>query len=850
MSVSQDSKTVLKLENVWKHFDGVAALKGVSLEVNAAEVHALLGENGAGKSTLMSIAVGSLQPDEGTIEILGVPAENLNPLETHRLGESIVYQHPALAPDLTVLENFAMALPEHFPRSDSKSRQWLQGQLASVGCTVSIYERVADLNVADRQLLEIAKALSAQPKVLILDEPTAALGARETEMLFDRLRTLAASGVGIVYITHRLVEVRAVCDTVTILRDGEVRGSFSVSDIADSTILELIVGREVATEFPPKSTDLNRDPVLLAQGLSGRAFKNVDLKVLGGEVVGIGGIIGNGQTELLRALAGLEHSTGSVRLNGESVRLRSSSVALKKGIVYLSADRLNEGLFSTLSVRENASVSTIGAFSKYALLRDGAEARAVKKEVDALAIKTETINSNVLQLSGGNQQKVIFARALLNEHMTVLLADEPSHGVDVGARAEIYKILRRIAASGVAVIVVSSDVRELQGLCDRVAVLSGGELVKELEGDVVTEENITTAIISSTVQHTDAEGGVASATSRGIGARLRRVGRGDSAAALVLATIVILVSLYTGNHNARFWAEYNLNGLALLITSLVFIAYGQAFVIMTGGIDLSVGPVAGLVAVIGSFYENGGHGSGRIVFGFVIMLAASIAVGLVNGLLVLSRVFTPIAATLVTYTALQGVSLWIRPFQGGYVSTTVQNVIQSGALGVPYSFMIAVVVALVLEHGLRRRKWGRGLRAVGSDEVAAFRLGINPRVTILRAYVLCSVLAGVGGVMLMAQIGVGDASQGINFTLASVTAVVLAGTSVFGGRGSFIGVFIGSLLVEELLNVTTFLNLGESYQYWFQGGLIFLAVGIYSHARKRVPGKRSALLKLLTTRTT
>jgi ribose transport system ATP-binding protein len=300
-----------------------------------------------------------------------------------------------------------------------------------------------------------------------------------------------------------------------------------------------------------------------------------------------------------------------------------------------------------------------------------------------------------------------------------------------------------------------------------------------------------------------------------------------------LAILVAIVTVFTAIHSPRFLAAFNMNGLLLLIAGLCFVAFGETFVIVTGGIDLSVGPMVGLTAVIGSVYETSTKHLGEVVFGFAAMMVVAAVVGIVNGLLVQSKVFTPVAATLVTYVGLQGVSLAIRPFQAGYISYTLINGIQAGVLNVPYAFIICAVGAVVLDYGLRRRKWGRRLRAVGSEPQAAFRLGINANLTIIRAYMICSLFAALGGIMLMASIGVGDATQGINFTLSSITAVVLGGASVFGGRGSFTGVFIGSLLLEELLNVTVFLNLSQAYQYWFQGFLIFFAVGIYTVARNR-----------------
>ena len=323
MTVAGSKSPTLRLTDVSKSFGGVVALDKVSFEVAPGEIHALLGENGAGKSTLMAISAGSLQPDGGVIEVLGHVAENLNPLTSHRLGISIVYQHPALAPDLTVYENLAMALPDHVRRYDPATKEFVTQQLLDVGFHASIFERVSDLTVVERQLLEIAKALMAEPKILILDEPTAALGARETDMLFERVRALAAQGVSVIYITHRLVEVRAICDTVSILRDGEGKGSFKVSEISDTEILQHIVGSLVTEEFPAKHNGEAGAKVLEVQGLSGRNFSNICFDALAGEIVGIGGIVGNGQSQLLRALAGVERSSGLVALNNEAYKIRN-----------------------------------------------------------------------------------------------------------------------------------------------------------------------------------------------------------------------------------------------------------------------------------------------------------------------------------------------------------------------------------------------------------------------------------------------------------------------------------------------------------------------------------------------
>ncbi len=825
-------------------------VKGVTFEAQAGEIHALLGENGAGKSTLMAIAAGSLAPDRGQLELKGEPVGAASPVAIHQRGLSIAYQHPALVPDLTVYENIAMWLPGQVRAAGKDAPSWARSQLARVGCRAGLGQRVSSLTVAQRHLLEVAKALASDPAVLILDEPTAALGADDSATLFAELRRMAASGVAVVYITHRLAEVRELCQRVTVLRDGSVRGTFAVQDVSDDQLLELIVGRAVKAEFPAKAAagaqaaGAAEAPVLAVQNFSARAFHDVSLTASAGEIVGLAGIVGNGQSEFLRALAGLGRATGRADLRGVPLKPGRPDAALHAGVVYLSADRLSEGLFGTLSVRENALVSALGQFSRWGVTNQRAEARAVEAQRDNLSIRAPSIDANVLSLSGGNQQKVLLARALLNQQVTLLLAEEPTEGVDVGARAEIYRILRQVADAGASVVIVSSDIRELEGLCDRVVVFSSGQVVAELRGDRVREDAIAHAMLTSTRRRNEAARAAAArpAASAGTAALgrarswLREAGRSDYAASGVLAIAIVVLALYTQGHNSRFLSTFNLTSLTVLIAATAFISFGQECVILTGGIDLSVGPLAGLVVVIGSFFENSGRSAVIIVAGFLVMIAAAAAVGLLNGSMVRFARFTPIVATLVTYIALQGISLVLRPFQAGYISFSILNAINHSVGPVAIAFLAAVAVAIAMEWALHRARWGRSLRAIGSDPAAAFRLGVRPSVTVIGAYVASALFACVGGVLLMAQVGVGDPTQGVNYTLASVTAVVLGGTSIFGGRGSFIGALFGAVLVEELLNVTTFLQLSQAWQYWVQGVLVMVAVGIYTQARARSGG--------------
>ncbi len=820
-----EQKTLLQLTDIWKTFPGVTALKGVSLSLRGGEIHALLGENGAGKSTLMSVAAGTITPDSGTIVVGGETLTRLTPSAAQRHGVAIVHQHPAVVPDLTVAENLALAAVNVRP-----TQNWMREQLARVNLTVSLGARLDDLTVAQRQLLELTKAIALEPRVLILDEPTAPLGADRVDIVFAQVRAAAGTGAAVVYISHRLAEVRQIADRVTVMRDGAIRGGGAIDELSDEEILQLIIGRSVEATFPDKLAGDRAPGGLSVRDLSNHAFLGVSLDVAPGEIVGLAGIAGNGQSEFLRALAGLEPGSGEVMLGGERLRISTPAAARRGGVAYLPADRHGEGLLMTLSVRENATLSSLPQFASRGLVSRRAEVKAVQGECQGLQIRTPSLETDVDALSGGNQQKVVLARAMLSRPK-LILADEPTQGVDVGARVEIYRILRSIAASGVPVLISSSDGLELEGLCDRVVVFSRGAVVSELSGKRVSEEDIARSIVTATSHRREAAG--SGAVGRLGSARARQFLGGDYLPSLVLAAVIVLLGIYTQSSNSRFLAAFNVTSLLSLLAALAFISFGQLIVIMTAGIDISVGPLSGLVAVIASFFLVAGKSTPVVILGLLIMFAAAIATGLFNGTMVRVGRFTPVAATLVTYIGLQGISLLLRPFQGGLISENITNVISANLGTIPVAFIVAVVLALILEACLRYTRWGLALRAAGSREESAHRLGVPVSRTIVGAYVASSAFTFLGGLMLMAQIGVGDPTQGVTYTLASITAVVLGGASLFGGRGSFIATLLGAALLEETINATTFLSLSQAWQYWFQGVFVLVAAVTYTLIRRR-----------------
>src|SRR5690349_6098937 len=672
----------LVMRGISKHYAGVAALQDVSFDVLPGEVHALLGENGAGKSTLMNVASGATEPDAGTIEISGMAVESLTPAVAQELGVAIVHQHPALLPDMTVAENIQVALGrEHLRRRDTDTRKAMRAILDDVQFLGHLEDRVSSLSVARRHILELAKAFAVSPRLLILDEPTAPLSQDSVDLLFSIVRDLAVAGTAVVYITHRLGEVREIADRVTVLRDGTLRGTSETDEISDERLLAMIVGRTLETTFPPKADLADAASILTVVRLTGDGFRDISLEARHGEIVGIGGVVGNGQQAVLRALAGLDTASGIVTIGGKRTGRRD----LHKAAAYTPADRLTEGLMTDLNVRENTALMAVNRLTVGPVVNRRQEVETVQRELAALAVRASSLEAPVSSLSGGNQQKVVMARAMLSEP-ALLVANEPTQGVDVGARAEIYRLLREIAGRGVPVIVASSDTKELEGLCDRVIVMSRGQAVADLEGADVTEERIVHAAISATTHSREQAARGPSRLSR-----FARFIEGDYAPVVILAVVMLALGAYILSRNSRYLSNFNITSVEFACAALGFISLGQTFALLLGGIDLSVGPLAGFLVVLASFFVLDGHSPGVWALGFVLMFVCAAGIGLLNGALIRFAKFTPVAATLVTYIGLGGLAFTLRSAPDGYIATSVTNAIETKiGSAVPVAFVVFV----------------------------------------------------------------------------------------------------------------------------------------------------------------
>jgi rhamnose transport system ATP-binding protein len=484
----------LEAISISKSFAGVQALRRVSFDLAAGEVHALVGENGAGKSTLVKIITGAEAPDSGAIAVRGQMIGRMDPATSRSLGIAAIYQHPALFPDLTVAENIALAMePRGAWRCVNRAdRSRIAAEILDrIGVSVDPERPAASLSMPEQQIVEIAKAIGADAGVLIMDEPTASLADREVERLFEIVARLREHDAGIVYISHRLEEVFRVADRITVLRDGETVATRAAADVTRDDLIHLMVGRELAAVFPKRTVAIG-DVALELRHLSSRSagVTDVSLTVRRGEILGLAGLVGSGRTELAETVFGLRAAdSGEVRLLDAPVRIQSPADAMRRGIGYVPEDRSRHGVIAEMSVAANASLANLGAVSRHGLIDPQRDRRAAERHIDQLRIKTPSALTPVASLSGGNQQKVALARWLAIEP-AVLILDEPTQGIDIGAKVEIHDIIGALVARGVAILMISSELPEIIGLSDRIAVMRRGALAGTLSRDEATPSNI------------------------------------------------------------------------------------------------------------------------------------------------------------------------------------------------------------------------------------------------------------------------------------------------------------------------------------------------------------------------
>lgn len=806
----------LQVIGVSKSFPGVRALSSVNFDCIAGEVHALVGENGSGKSTMIKAASGVYAIDEGRIIIDGEDLDRGGVLRSRRLGLITAYQDTSLVNELSVADNISLsfnALGESKPAN-------LAEYLRAFDLPFRQSDLVASLGPGARQLLEVARAMAHKPKVLMLDEPTAALDLRLAEKLEEIIKRARDEGTAIVYVSHRLEEVRRLADRLTVIRDGEIQGTFGHSNWKVEEIVELMVGAPTDLEFPERVRPTERARRLELRELKGQGFGPISLTVGAGEIVGVAGAEGNGQRQLLRGIIGMDKSGGTIAVDGKQLSRVSPASALKSGISFQSGDRMQESVFPAVSVLDNAT-------SQYGDESGPVGTSLGRRLVPAYSNAKERLNivagspyMPVDGLSGGNQQKVVLARPWLRRPK-VLIVDEPTQGVDARARLDIYQVLSKAAENGVGVLVNSSDSAELAGLCDRVYVMSRGTIVEEIV-DPNSEGQIVRSFVAATdVSEAQAEQRQAS----GLRQWFHRLSAHTPI--LVLLVLITALAIYTGSRNPVFWTTFNVSNWLILTLPLAFVAIAQQFNLISGLFDISIGSVMSLTVVILSFTLPD-LSSGALVESAAVLVGAVLAVGTFNSLLIEALKVHPLVATVASMGVVQGIAIWLRPEYGGIIAPDLYPFFARPVSFVPITFIVVVALGIALELWLYKSRRGLSLRATGFRADSALRVGW--RVGRIRTGALfVSVLgAVVGGVVLASQAGAGANNVGATYALPAFAAVFLGGALMSGGRGSFVGALLGAMFLSLINNSVPLLGIEPAWAQILNGLVLLVAIAAYA----------------------
>lgn len=861
-SADANEVPLLRMNGISKRYGGVRALEDARLECAAARIHAVLGENGAGKSTLIKVMAGVVRPDAGIMELENRPVVFRNPAAAMKAGIGCIFQELSLIPDLTVADNIAITSPPtRLGLIDRRSQRRLaEKALARAGAgAIHPLSRVKDLPLSRRQMVEIAKALARNPKILILDEATSALTAADVERVFTVLKQLRSEGLAIIYISHRMHEIAQLADDCTVFRNGRYVATFKAGTKSDEAIVEMMIGREYQSVFPAKPQKPgDRPPALTVKNLSWtERLKGIDLSVRPGEVVGLGGLDGQGQHELLLALFGvLVGVSGEIKVGGKLVAIKSPRAAKRRdiGMAFIPEDRKTEGLMLPMSVRDNLSFAAIEQFSHFGLIDLRSERTAIDRIIQLLQIRCDGIDSPAGALSGGNQQKLVIGKWLMTKPRIILLND-PTRGVDVGTKQEFYHRVRWLADEGAAILFYSTDYDELVGCCDRVLVVYDGAVVRVLEGAAITERELVASALNLSSVSAPVAGPAAIAPASNhsnaarpeIASRLRadRHRDGDlkffiSAHRGVLFAIAIFIAmftLYTSKHPAGFNAKV-VNTAATKGTLLALVAMAQTIPVLTAGLDLSVGMVLVLANCIASNILVGSPL--QTTFGALAVLAVGSLCGALNGAIVVYGRLQPIIATLATGAIYYGFALRLRPAPEGDVNTDFADAMVSlvaGNIPVPLVLLLGVVFFLWIPY--RRSVLGRAAYAIGSSEQAAFMSGIPIERAKFLAYLLAGLFSSIAGLLLTCITYSGEANSllGSSYTLNSIASVVIGGTSLFGGSGGAIGSIFGAFVLRTIGDLLLVFDLDPLWQPLFLGVVLLVSVSLGSFRLLRIKNK-------------
>ena len=829
--VTQEAPVVLEVRGLVKEYPGVKALKGVDFDVREGEIHCLLGPNGAGKSTLIKCVSGAVEPTGGEILVNGEPLPAGDPAATLRRGVATIYQELDLVEDLSVAQSIFLAHePRRGPLLDlEKMRRDSAALLTRLGHEgIDPRVRVSSLRPAAQQVVSIARALSHDVRMLIMDEPSAILDEGEIETLFGVVRRLTAEGVGVVYITHRLDEIRRIGDRVTVLTDGRTAATGIPATTTTDDLVELMVGSKVEQLYPERPTEFG-DVLLEVRDMRGLpAVRGVSLKVHAGEVVGLGGLVGSGRSELLRLIYGMDQpDEGEVFVEGKRLPPNRPDRAIAAGLGLAPEDRKSQGLLLDWDLTKNVSLADLGRFSRV-LLNVRAERDAAGEQLRALQTVPDDPDRIVRQLSGGNQQKVVLARWLLR-HCRVLLLDEPTRGVDVKTKAELYRVIADLAK------------RRARG--PRRLVRAGRAC-----GDLQPHPGHARGRARGRGRGQGRERARASAPRRGTN-RVNRSSGGSRMSAVAalrnrfgamqfqeyaLAIVVVLIFVVGAILEPDTFPTWdNIRNMLTQASVVGVIAIGMTFVIATGGIDLSVGSVLAAAGVFGGILVDPEGTTWLFMLGAI---GFATFLGTINATSIGFGRVVPFIATLAMFSIAKGLALLLNDKQpvglldlngGSFGEPAVGSLLWFGTgeiLGIPVSVYVFLGVTIAGWIVLNRSRYGRHVVAVGGNREAARIAGVPVRRVIISVYVLSGFLVGIAAVLLCARLGSASPVSGNLYELDAIGAVVIGGTSLMGGRATIVGTFLGVLTFALIFSLMTQLNLSTEVQQVTKGAIVLGAV--------------------------
>ncbi len=844
---SGSNPLVIEAHGLVQTFPGVRALDGVDFEVRRGEVHALVGQNGAGKSTLVKVLTGVYIPDGGRLVVNGSEVRFRGPRDAVDQGISIVHQDSPLVAQFDVTRN--VYLGREVSRNGVLDFGAMRGATADalglIGAQFAPDILVRDLSVGQREQVAIAAALAQKPHVLILDEPTASLGADEVDRLFEVIRSLRDSGVTVVYISHHLDEVFRIADRVTVLRDGRRVGTMEVRAATRTDVIRMMVGRELGQLYLKEQVPIG-EPVLEVKGLrQGRAVQDVSFVAHRGEILGLAGLVGAGRTETALTIFGaLQRSGGSVLLDGRPIAPKSPHEAKRLGIALIPEDRRAEGLITDRSVRENLTLASLDKWSRFGLLRRSLEHSAAARVVSSLNIATPSLEQLTRNLSGGNQQKVVIGRWFAAD-AKVYLFDEPTTGVDVGAKMEIYREMTALARAGAVVIVISSDFDELAGMCDRVIVLKKGRVVKELAAGDTRVENIlhwatggdvvaadTSQVAPPTVSVV-ANGGEESAKGPTGGRRLDLgflLGRGG-----VIAGMLAVVVLF-GIGSPNFFTPDNIFVVLKQGSTLALLAMALTIVLVAGGFDMSVGGVSQLATNLSAGTLIAGFGTAAAVG---LGAAAGLMFGVANAVLVVVVGIPPFVGTLGTMFIAIGLCF---AYNGGQALTLHDQptffFLGQGTVGpIPFIFLIVIVLAFGLHFFLKRTAIGLRMYAVGENRAAASLRGVSRGRALFLASVLGGMIAGVTGVLFASYAyGASALATGLDFLISALAAAFLGSVLSKTGELDMVGTVVAAIFIQSISNGLILNGASNLMLPGIQGAILIISV-LFGVIRRREIGQ-------------